>query len=51
MYTVSVLYDGDDYSEMKIFRILLVIIAELVMKNVMSMEMYEYVGLFMMLRG
>jgi hypothetical protein len=50
MYTAVVLYHGDDYSEM-VFRIVLVIIAELVIKNVMLMEVYGYLRLFLMLRG
>jgi hypothetical protein len=49
MYTAVALYHGDDYSEM-LFRIVLDIIAELVIKNVMRMEVYEYLWLFMMLR-
>jgi hypothetical protein len=40
MYTTVTLYHGDDYSEM-VFRILLVIIAELVIRNVMRMEVYD----------
>jgi hypothetical protein len=50
VYTAVALYHGGDYSEM-VFRIVLVIIAELVIKNVMRMEVYEYLRLFMMLRG
>lgn len=50
MNTTVTLYRGDDYSEV-VFRIHLDIIAELVIKNVMRMEVYEYLRLFMMLRG
>jgi len=50
MYTAVAFYHGDDYSEL-VFRILLVVIAELVIKNVIRMEVYEYLQLFMILRG
>jgi hypothetical protein len=41
MHTAVALYQGDDYSEM-VFPIVLVIIAELVIKNVMRIEVYTY---------
>ena len=50
MYTAVALYHGDDYPEM-VFRMVLDIIAELVIKNVMRVEVYEYLWLFTMLRG
>jgi hypothetical protein len=49
MYTAVALYHGDAYSEI-LFRIVLDIIAELVIKNLLRMEVYEYLWLFMMLR-
>jgi len=44
MYTAVALYHGNDYSEM-MFRIVLVIIVELVIKNIMHVNMYEYLQL------
>ena len=45
MYTIVVLYQGDDYTEMVSVCIVLVIIVELVIKNIMHMNMYEYLQL------
>jgi len=50
MYTAVALYHGNDYSEM-MFRIVLVIIVELVIKNVMLMEVCEYLRLLVKLSG
>jgi hypothetical protein len=50
MYTAVALYHGNDYSEI-VFRVVLVIIAELVIKNVMLMEVCEYLRLLVMLSG